>query len=311
MSEESNLNSKLLQEHTNPSETRKILKCDTFQMEMLKNLCKFRNENLFTDICIYVEGVEFKCHKVILCAASSYFQAMFSCDLKESRLGKVYIENITPWTMKRLIDFIYTSKIDINDDNVIDVFNGACMFNLYDLIEKCSVFIEENIDLNNCIDLHLFADLHNLERLKNSTYKFIVDNFIDLFEHNTTSDYVKLNETTLGSVLKSDMLNVSKEIYVFNAILTWINYMPDERAHHLESLIRLVRFNALTKDELISVLDEKLVQNNNDIFMYVHTFVGHVAMDSYKIRPSTLSREYICILTSNEFKVCPIYLDLI
>ena len=80
--------------------------CESFQKTLWDNLFKFKNETSFTDICIYVDGVEFKCHKVILCAASSYFKAMFSCDLKESRLGKVYIENISPWTMKRLLDFM-------------------------------------------------------------------------------------------------------------------------------------------------------------------------------------------------------------
>jgi hypothetical protein len=286
----------------NPSDNRQTLQCESFQVDLLKNLHKFRNENLFTDICIYVEGVEFQCHKVILCAASSYFQAMFSCDLKESRMGKVYIENITPWTMKRLIDFIYTSKIDITDDNVIDIFNGACMFNLYDLIEKCSVYIEQNIDLNNCIDLYLFADLHSLEKLKNSTYKFIVDNFDHLYEQKT-SDYVKLNELAFNSILRSDMLNVSKEVHVFDAILKWINYANDQRLSCLDGLMRLVRFNAMNKDELLSVLDQPLIKSNSDIILFVQSFVGETAMFLFKIRPSTISREYLCILDSLDFKV--------
>ena len=92
---------------TNES-TRKQIIIDNYKSEMIQNFHRFRSENLFTDIFIYVEGVVFPCHKVVLCAASCYFKAMFSCDLKESRLGKVFIENISPWTMKRILDFIYT-----------------------------------------------------------------------------------------------------------------------------------------------------------------------------------------------------------
>ncbi len=88
--------------------TRKQIIIDNYKSEMIQNFHRFRSENLFTDIFIYVEGVVFPCHKVVLCAASCYFKAMFSCDLKESRLGKVFIENISPWTMKRILDFIYT-----------------------------------------------------------------------------------------------------------------------------------------------------------------------------------------------------------
>lgn len=90
---------------------KKQIVIDDYKSEMVQNFSKFRSESLFTDIFIYVDGVEFPCHKVVLCAASLYFKAMFSCDLTESRHGKVFIENISPWTMKRLLDFIYTGKL--------------------------------------------------------------------------------------------------------------------------------------------------------------------------------------------------------
>lgn len=35
-----------------------------FLIETYENLFKFKNESLFTDVQIYVEGVEFPCHKV-------------------------------------------------------------------------------------------------------------------------------------------------------------------------------------------------------------------------------------------------------
>ena len=147
---------------------------DDFPAEIIENLVKFRNENLFTDISIYVEGVEFPCHKAILCASSNYFKAMFSCDLKESRLGKVYIENISPWTMKRLLDYIYTGKIEINLANVIDLLNSALLFELNKLIDKCINFVLDNIDLNNCVELNLFASMHQLKKLEQYTFQFIL-----------------------------------------------------------------------------------------------------------------------------------------
>jgi hypothetical protein len=145
--------------------------------ELIDNLLKFRNENLFTDISIYVEGVEFPCHKVILCASSSYFRTMFTCDLKESRLGKVYIENISPWTMKRLLDYIYTGKIEINLTNVIDLLNSALLFELNKLIDLCVNFVLDNIDLNNCVELNLFASMHQLKKLEQYTFQFILGKY--------------------------------------------------------------------------------------------------------------------------------------
>lgn len=117
---------------------------------------------------------------MILCAASSYFRAMFTCDLKEARHGKVYIENISPWTMKRLLDFIYTGRIEISPDNVIDLFNAALLFQLHALVDKCTAYIQANIDLANCVEVNLFASMHQLASLEACSFKFMLENFMHL-----------------------------------------------------------------------------------------------------------------------------------
>lgn len=374
--------------------------------EIIDNLYKFKNENLFTDISIYVEGVEFPCHKVILCAASSYFKAMFSCDLKESRLGKVYIENISPWTMKRLLDFIYTGKIEINYENVIDLFNAAVMFQLYKLAERCTDYIREHIDLNNCIEINLFACIHELKGLEEETFTFILDNFMQLININTSlslsllsspndcvssdplitnllnekesriddkekdlndnySNFVRLNERTFMDLIKSDLLNVSREIYVYYAINKWIEHYAAINALILtptdpilsklyENMIKYVRFTALNRHELEFII-------NNDTFVKSSEFLVNKIRNGFNksnqsipsslpssvsaslsgssstsislpsssrssplslsttlaqnslidftsmktpsnmIRPSTLPRDYICLLSSDQF----------
>lgn len=248
--------------------TKNILYIEEFQHETIDNLYKFKNESLFTDIYIYIEGVEFPCHKVVLCAASSYFKAMFSCDLKESRLGKVYIENISPWTMKRLLDFIYTGKIEINFENVIDLFNAACMFQLYKLADKCTSYIKNHIDLYNCVEISLFASMHNLVDLETDTFKFILENFMELInlkfdtsqekeaESETNySDFVRLNQRTFVDLIKSDLLNVTREIYVYYALNKWISHNHKTLNHSYEHFFKHLRLNALSKEELGYILE--------------------------------------------------------
>lgn len=105
---------------------------------------------------------------------------MFTCDLKEARHGKVYIENISPWTMKRLLDFIYTGRIEISPDNVIDLFNAALLFQLHALVDKCTAYIQANIDLANCVEVNLFASMHQLASLEACSFKFMLENFMHL-----------------------------------------------------------------------------------------------------------------------------------
>jgi len=411
--------------------TKKQIQIDDFQLELNHNLIKFRAENLFTDIFIYVEGVEFPCHKVILCAASSYFKAMFSCDLKESRLGKVYIDNISSWTMKHLLDFIYTGKIEINYENVIDIFNAAAMFQLYKLADKCTDYIEEHIDLSNCIEIHVFASMHQLVKLEKDTFQFILDNFMQLInspptipisikqpklvnntsmfitttldEINATnqllncvistnhndivyfSDFVLLSEQNFQSLIRSDLLNVSKEIYVYYAIKKWIEYHillnnAQKTTNNLkimktyENLFKHVRLNALSQDELEFIsTNDKLIHSNQNLLNHLNNFLinktknsqqanehdnistnintanattyniaasnndnkvqideslklanSQIEVNSVKettsnvnvasateasncVRPSTIPREYLCLLKSNQFQFYDFY----
>ncbi len=198
------------------------IKLDESQLEMLENLSRFKNECLFTDIYIYVDGVEFPCHKVILCAASNYFKAMFSCDLKESRLGKVFIENISPWTMKRLLDYIYTGKVEINYDNVIDIFNAAVMFQLFKLADKCTTYIQQHIDIQNCIEINLFASMHNLVQLENDTFQFILENFMQLINLNNS-----FNGSSAVSHAKENLENETNGSYLI------FDYFSDLLGHML------------------------------------------------------------------------------
>jgi hypothetical protein len=258
-----------------PSSPKNCLYIEEFQLETIENLYKFKNESLFTDIFIYIEGVEFPCHKVILCAASSYFKAMFSCDLKESRLGKVYIENISPWTMKRLLDFIYTGKIEINFENVIELFNAACMFQLYKLAEKCTNYIKDHVDLYNCIEINLFASMHNLVELESDTFKFILENFMELInlkcaetapttaDSTSCSDFVRLSQHTFIDLIKSDLLNVTREIYVYYALNKWINHNKT-LSHHYEQFFKNIRLNALSKEELGYILENDVYVKKSD-----------------------------------------------
>ena len=56
---------------------------------VLDGLNDLRSEGQFCDVVIVVDGQEFPVHKSVLAAASSYFKAMFTCNLAESNLAKV------------------------------------------------------------------------------------------------------------------------------------------------------------------------------------------------------------------------------
>ena len=57
-------------------------------------------------------------HKVILASHSNYFNKMFTGNFKDTAFLEVTNVEITPNSLELLLDFLYTSKLKINDSNV-------------------------------------------------------------------------------------------------------------------------------------------------------------------------------------------------
>ena len=187
------------------------------------------------------------------------------------------------------------------------------MFQLNKLADKCSDYIHDHIDLANCIEIHVFASIHQLEQLEIDTFQFILDNFMQLINfqsmflnkstglltnsmhdaeekspltknaripgasatlNNTVhfGDFVRLNELTFSNLIKSDSLNVSREIYVYYALKKWMDYRTlakeAPKSNNLtkvyENLFKNIRLNALTQNELEYILQNDTHVNINE-----------------------------------------------
>ena len=66
---------------------------------------------------LVVENCEINAHKMILSACSPYFNAMFQ-SFEESKQNRICLQQIDSKALNLLIEFIYTSEILINEENV-------------------------------------------------------------------------------------------------------------------------------------------------------------------------------------------------
>lgn len=71
---------------------------------------RFYKFGVYVDCCLLVEGKRIKAHKLILAAASAYFQVLFM-----TRRGKssIKLENVKYDDVKSILDFIYDGVVDI------------------------------------------------------------------------------------------------------------------------------------------------------------------------------------------------------
>ena len=82
-----------------------------------ESLCVCRS-GLLCDVTLKVGGVELSAHRNILSSGSQYFYAMFTGDLAESKSDCITLQEIDPKALSLLIDFIYTSEIQVTEENV-------------------------------------------------------------------------------------------------------------------------------------------------------------------------------------------------
>jgi len=77
----------------------------------------FYRSSFLCDVVLIVNGTEFPAHKIMLASCSPYFHAMFTC-FEESKQHKVVLKDIDSKALELLLEYIYTSKVQITEDNV-------------------------------------------------------------------------------------------------------------------------------------------------------------------------------------------------
>lgn len=219
-----------------------------------KNLELFRNQQFLSDFTIIVEKKEFSAHKLLLALKSPYFRSMLINDTKEARESKVEIYDVTPESMTMILDYFYTSSLEINRDNVKDLFMAAFKMQLEPVIQFCIKFMTKIIHKSNCLGILTVADRYNLAKLTKTSFEFCLVHFEDLIEE---KEFLQIDEHVLSMIISSDDLSISSECKLFDAIWKWITADYSERMHSFDSLVCHVRFSHIgSPSKLLQIKNE-------------------------------------------------------
>ena len=181
-----------------------------------------------SDVSLIVgeEKVEFKVHKAILSARSSYFSEMFQIGgMAENSSNKIVIDDINAeHSFQRMMEFIYTNEVSelekCGSSEIIPLLEISMRYNLdylRHLVEKaaCKIINHENIG-----KFMLLCGTHSLMLLRDACKKFISVHGTQLrqvsFEEDSDSYVTQLSYNTISydSLLKS-FRNI---IYIFYLI---------------------------------------------------------------------------------------------
>ena len=232
---------------------------EDFKDELLDKLNELRETNVLCDATIRAEGQDFAAHKCVLSAASAYFRALFTSEMKETKSNMVELQEAKSTTVSDVLQFIYTGKAHIDSSNAENLAMIADYLIIPVLKTRASDFLETLIDASNCLALESFASRYNCVSLKQAAVVFKCENFLAVTK---SEDFSKLDVEKVKELICMDEINVSEEDEVYQAMIAWIKHDLPSRECFLPELLKCVRLFSVSKCSLRRILDEELVSKN-------------------------------------------------
>ncbi|XP_074099182.1 speckle-type POZ protein-like [Cotesia typhae] len=154
-----------------PFKTSKRLNTDDFK-QLFDN-----NNEISSDVTLEVGGHEFKAHKVMLMVRNPLVSAMFMEKLKEN---KVDIADIDQETLKKLLEFIFTDKVNALNNYSELLLKDTDKNQLQKLKSICDESLCNSITLKYAMKMMIIDD--NSDQLREYATVFIVINITHIMK---------------------------------------------------------------------------------------------------------------------------------
>ena len=104
------------------------------------------------------------------------FQAAFIHDMKEKATGRINVSCGDSQTVEDILTHIYGGRIENMDEKAAKLLAAADQYDLRHLKRECEELVCRNLNIGNCLDLLVLADLHSSDLLKPHVIRFVVEN---------------------------------------------------------------------------------------------------------------------------------------
>ena len=228
--------------------------------EALHCMNELRRNSHLCDVILVVADRRIPAHRVVLSSCSPYFLAMFTSELIESRQREVVLQGVDPDAIQLLVEFSYTARIQVCEDNVQSLLPASSLLQLWSVRDACCDFLKKQLHPSNCLGIRSFADAHTCTELLESSHKFALQHFVAVSQ---TEEFMLLPVTEVRELVSSDDANVASEEQIYNSVMNWIKFDVENRKQHIEDLLPRVRLPLLSRDCLMNRVEtEEIVKDS-------------------------------------------------
>lgn len=214
-----------------------------------------------TDISVNCGDETFNLHAPVLSNGSGYFRRVLSDENAEISLE--FDPNIEVSTFRTIVDSLYTGVVEnITLDNVTAILEASHHMEVDHATEACTEFMLQNLDLDNCLNYWLSATLCGNEEVRSQAIGLIGRHLDDVSQ---SPQFLGLQSHTVQSILSDDKLQVSSEVRVYEAGMTWLKFDAESRENQLNIILKAIRLPLLPVKYLVNVVGkEDMIEENSD-----------------------------------------------
>ena len=216
---------------------------------VLKGLESLLDLQELCDVTLRTEdGISISAHRNVLSVGSPYFRAMFTGKLIESKNETITLKGVTGESLRCIVRFIYSSSIDVNENNVDDLLSTSDLFQMKEITNVCCQFLKEQLHPSNCLGIAAIAGGFSCEELSGEAHKYAVKHFTQVIK---CDEFKDLPLEAVKRLLMDENVCVRSEEDVYNAAMEWISASPD-RLKYAAEVVGCVRLPVLSPSFLNS-----------------------------------------------------------
>ena len=216
---------------------------------VLKGLESLLDLQELCDVTLRTEdGISISAHRNVLSVGGPYFRAMFTGKLRESKNETITLKGVTGESLQCIVRFIYSSSIDVNENNVDDLLSASDLFQMKEITNVCCQFLKEQLHPSNCLGIAAIAGGFSCEELRDEAHKYAVKHFTQVIK---CDEFKDLPLEAVKQLLMDENVCVRSEEDVYNAAMEWISASRD-RLKYAAEVVSCVRLPVLSPSFLNS-----------------------------------------------------------
>ncbi|XP_041372703.1 kelch-like protein 23 [Gigantopelta aegis] len=236
---------------------------DRTKNNILQNIHEEMVKGTFNDLDIVCENGTTSANRLVLAAMSSYFRAMLTSDMTESRTGILNLPTVSVSLFRDILKMCLCSVDLINEDNCVPILDASEMMLLDDVKDLCHRYLKVHlvITIDNCLHWWRLMNRYNVPDLSIRAISYLIENLTEFVE---TENIAHLSKTELLEILSKDDLKCTEDV-IMKGVMKWLERNnPD--TDDVQRIFKKIRIELIDLELLVkNVVFLKLILENSSV----------------------------------------------